>query len=316
MRPDPTERIADATKVDRGGTPNLFLVGAPKCGTTALHVYLDQHPDISMSSVKEPYGFADDLGVWRGRYSDDRAAYLALFRSMSTPFRGESSPGYLASLTAPDEIAAFSPEARILVAVRNPIDTLHANHAQMRAMGIETDPDFRRAVNRPPDERRPQRRFRGDDVFLDYFRFVDYAPQIERWRRAFGEDRVHVVVYDDFARSAGATTAAVCRWLGIEERRLEGDRVNQSPTPRSYVLERNLRYPRSGGPGIEHISRHRLVREARRAVLRWNRTTKPRTPLDDRTRAALAERLEPGIRALESCLDRDLEAWRPAAASR
>ena len=34
--------------------PNLLIVGAAKCGTSSLHKYLDQHPEIFMSKVKEP----------------------------------------------------------------------------------------------------------------------------------------------------------------------------------------------------------------------------------------------------------------------
>lgn len=310
METDHTDRTGGAAKTPRGPAPNLFLVGAPKCGTTALHAYLGAHPDITMSSVKEPYGFARDLGIWRGPFSDDRTRYLALFADMSTKLRGEASPGYLASETAAAEIADLVPDARIVIAVRNPTEAVHALHGQMRAMGVEQEPDFAKAVARPPHERKREPRFRGDDVFLDYFRFVDYAAQIERWRQTFGASRVHVMVYDDFARSAGHATAAICRWLGIEELELSGARVNQSPTPRSFVLERRLRYPKRRASGVEHISSTRWIREARRAALRWNRTTTPRRPLDDRTRRMLAERLEPGIGALERCLDRDLSAWR------
>jgi hypothetical protein len=38
-------------------TPSFFVLGAARCGTTSLHYYLDQHPDIAMSAVKEPNFF-------------------------------------------------------------------------------------------------------------------------------------------------------------------------------------------------------------------------------------------------------------------
>src|ERR1700733_1529222 len=88
--------------------PNLFIIGAPKCGTTSLHRYLDQHPGISMSTVKEPKFFLTDGGArphFRGpgderatrKYVVDREAYESLFRypAGSRGYAGESTPYYL-----------------------------------------------------------------------------------------------------------------------------------------------------------------------------------------------------------------------------
>ena len=41
--------------------PNLFIVGAPKCGTTSLHYYLNQHPDVYLCEPKEPNYYNTDL---------------------------------------------------------------------------------------------------------------------------------------------------------------------------------------------------------------------------------------------------------------
>ena len=38
---------------------NFFIVGAPKAGTTSLHYYLDEHPNINMSSIKETNYFSN-----------------------------------------------------------------------------------------------------------------------------------------------------------------------------------------------------------------------------------------------------------------
>ena len=41
--------------------PNFFIVGAPKAGSTSLYYYLDQHPQIYMSPIKEPCFFAPEI---------------------------------------------------------------------------------------------------------------------------------------------------------------------------------------------------------------------------------------------------------------
>ena len=70
--------------------PNLIVIGAAKCGTTSLHEYLDDHPEISMSHEKELHFFVDRKNWDRGL-----AWYEAQFDA-SAPVRGESSPGYSA----------------------------------------------------------------------------------------------------------------------------------------------------------------------------------------------------------------------------
>jgi len=59
--------------------PNLFVVGAPKCGTTALHYYLGQHPQIFMPARKEMYHLAPDLEFDAFVAIHDEREYLAEF---------------------------------------------------------------------------------------------------------------------------------------------------------------------------------------------------------------------------------------------
>ena len=63
--------------------PDLFIIGAPKSGTTSLFAYLSGHPDVYMSPMKEPLYFAPDVLSGRSghpfTYPEDEAAYLALF---------------------------------------------------------------------------------------------------------------------------------------------------------------------------------------------------------------------------------------------
>ena len=94
-----------------------------------MHSYLDQHPDILMSSLKEPYYFAEDLNIpWKIRNLDD---YLSLFYDRdNSVYCGESSPLYMYSKTAASSISRYNPKARILVMLRNPVDFLWSLHGQ------------------------------------------------------------------------------------------------------------------------------------------------------------------------------------------
>ena len=93
--------------------PNFFIVGAPKCGTTALWEYLRHHPQIFLPSVKEPHFFAGELrdanrGSW---YREELEGYLDLFRK-ATPQQtriGEASVWYLFAKGAIERILEFDP---------------------------------------------------------------------------------------------------------------------------------------------------------------------------------------------------------------
>ena len=121
-------------------TPNLFIVGAPKSGTTSLYEWLKEHPDVYMSPFKEPCYYARDL-VWEQsgyylRYGVDRDRYARLFDDAGAARRvGEASTRYLFSRDAPRLIAAETEDPRIVVLVRNPVDMIASLHAHKVASG-------------------------------------------------------------------------------------------------------------------------------------------------------------------------------------
>ncbi len=121
--------------------PNLFIVGAPKCGTTALWSYLGSHPDI-FSAGKEYHYFGSDL-VYRNQSRLDRESYLAYFSQADQErYLLDASVGYLVSERAAVEIASFSPDCRIIAILRDPIDMMHSLHSELLFQGDEDVADF------------------------------------------------------------------------------------------------------------------------------------------------------------------------------
>jgi hypothetical protein len=110
--------------------PDFFIVGAFKSGTTALYDYLRLHPQVFMPFHKEPLFFGDDLSRRYGRMT--RAQYEALFADAKAGQRvGEASAWYLYSRSAAREIRGASPQAQIIVMLRNPVDVMYAQHSQL-----------------------------------------------------------------------------------------------------------------------------------------------------------------------------------------
>ena len=126
--------------------PDFFIVGAPKCGTTALANYLGQHPDIFMAKQKESHHFATDL-IPYDDYWRNRNHYLKIFQeAKENQIIGEASVFYLLSQEAAKNIKKFSPNAKIIIMLRNPVDLLYSHYFQAVYNGRETITDFEKAL--------------------------------------------------------------------------------------------------------------------------------------------------------------------------
>src|SRR5271170_7433051 len=126
--------------------PDCFLVGAPKCGTTAMADYLAAHPDVFMAK-KEMHVFGRDLHFGAHFYRRDLAAYEQEFSQRATQrVAGEASVWYLLSTQAASELKAFNPDARIVIMLREPVEVLYSLYYQFLCDGNEHLPTFEEAL--------------------------------------------------------------------------------------------------------------------------------------------------------------------------
>ncbi len=115
--------------------PNFFIVGAAKSGTTSLVHYIEQHPDIYMSAVKEPFYYVSDHGY------EDFDEYAGLFSGAKNELRvGEASTGYLFDPCAAQKIKDEYRDAKIIICLRNPIDMAFSYWKYMQVNGSEDSP--------------------------------------------------------------------------------------------------------------------------------------------------------------------------------
>lgn len=221
--------------------PNLFIVGAPKCGTTAWVEYLSTHPDVYFSPVKEPLHFCTDFPGFRAY--PDRTAYEALFaNSGSARVRGEASVMYLFSMAAAKEIAAYNRDARIIIFVRRQEDFLPSLHNQLLFNGDETIEDFETAWRLSP-VRTPPRSCR-EPRFLDYMAEGRFHEQVRRYIDSFGADKVRVFHFDDWTREPIAAYREIIRFLDLRpDGRLTFPKVNEAERHRVQLLGRFTQSP-------------------------------------------------------------------------
>jgi hypothetical protein len=314
-----------------GRLPDFFIVGHPKCGTTALYEMLRRHPAIFMPDFKEPWYFAEDLRPrFQRRHAglgvDDLAEYMALFAPAGGRLAGEASSCYLFSHRAAERIAQARPDARAIAIFREPAEFLRSLHEQMLHDHIESERDLGRALALEPERRAGRAVPRRSHLpqMLMYSDYISYAEQLRRFREALGADRVLVLIHEEFRADNAGTLRRVQRFLGVEEQPLELVRANSSDrSMRSQRLDEALNGVAVGsGPGARAVKRAvKLVlpAQARRSALRAVRRSlvyAPPRPADERLMAELRERFRGEVEALGESLGRDLAGvWGPQPAS-
>lgn len=193
--------------------PNLFILGAPKAGTTFLHNALGLVDDVYMSGVKEPGYFTSERDQRRGL-----GYYLdAYFSGASNhAVRGESTPWYLYSTEACERIAEIYAESppRFLVLVRRPSDRAYSMYRDLQRANLESR-TFEQAVSQELAAMGTASE-RSVDVYHRYVWCGRYVEHIERWQAVFGPDCVHVEVFDDLSERPDDVWHNIGRFLGTD----------------------------------------------------------------------------------------------------
>jgi hypothetical protein len=208
----------------RPAQPDFLLIGAPKAGTTALHAALALHPDVFVTTPKEPkYWLCDGAPPphWSGpgdRHSQRewvwrQDEYADLFRpARPDQVRGESTPFYLWSKGAHRRIAEALPKVKLIAVVRDPIDRAYSNWMHLWSDGLERAGDFEQAFGLEGERVRA-----GWAPFWRYQELGWYGEQLHHLYSYVDPERVLVVRYRDVVDEPSATVDRVARFLGIRE---------------------------------------------------------------------------------------------------
>lgn len=305
----------------RAGMPDFFIVGHPKCGTTALYEMLRGHPQVYMPAGKEPWFFASELHERTpprpGGTPQNLDEYLALFAEARAEQRvGEASALYLWSRTAAGRIAELRPDARIVAILREPASFLRSLHLQFVQTYVETEGNFRRALELEPARREgrhipPHSYWPRTLLYSDHVRYVE---QLGRYRERFAPEQILVLIYDDFRADNEGTVRRVLRFLDIDEAApIAVTEANPTVRARSQRLHELVHAVTVGrGPAsvaakatIKAVAPRRVRRGALHAVQRNVVFTTPRPP-DETLMRELRRRYRGEVVALSEYLGRDL----------
>ena len=326
--------------------PNCFVIGAPRSGTTSLYEYLNAHPDVYMSPVKEPDFFSrpsldaveatDDAASPRledAARSDpalraDFEEYAALFAKVGhEKIVGEASAVYLGHPAAAHHLRRYVPEAKLIAILRDPAQRAHSHFVHAQRIYAEYErgalddtvtrsiaDEFNQVIDEAFRNGPPEPAITDPQVWV---RSGFYHQHLTRFQALFPADQLIVFLYEDLVEDAQALMTAIFRFLAIDDTFTLPSTAafNASVVPRSrtvfrFFTTRNpvMRYARAVAPT-------RLRDLAMRSRNRLLAGEKP--PLDPDQRAKLIAIYHDDIERLQELLGRDLSSWleaTPAAA--
>ncbi|MCT2398709.1 sulfotransferase family protein [Novosphingobium mangrovi (ex Huang et al. 2023)] len=285
--------------------PNLFIIGASKAGSSALHAYLAAHPRICMSTEKEPCYFIDQnelKAAWpimaRRPCSHDREAYLDLWQANDrTRYRGESSVYYSQAphrSGVPARIAAVSPDARIIYTVREPV---------IRAIGHywQRFKEFQEPL--PLDTA-----MRENPLYRDT---SDYALQLHFYLEHFAPSQIHVIVAEELRKDRRRVLARCIDWLELEPfEYAKSQLADRHPSP---PVSRRTRFPlvrQVRNSGIWSMARQHLPAGTVERLRRASTISFDKQQIDDSAaREYLSQHLAPRRATFEDLIGRRITAW-------
>ena len=299
--------------------PNLFIIGAPKCGTTSLREYLASHPNIFACAPEEPHFFCTDL---KGRYNR-----ITEFEYIHKYFHGadtrhkvvtDKSTWYLYSKSAVQNILGFNPDAKFIVMVRNPIDMAYSLHSELLWTGEEEIKDFasayrlqgirRSGLNLPKNCK--------DPLILQYSKVCNLGSQLKRVEAIVPQNNLKIVVFDDFIRDTQKIYTDILNFLGLPyDGRRAFPNINKNKVIHFKTIDKILSSVFIFQPCAERVKKALGIRRLGIGLaLRWIRyhlNSKPqiRAPMSSNLRNELIEQFREDVALLSNLIGRDLHYW-------
>jgi hypothetical protein len=294
--------------------PNFVIIGAPKCGTTSLHRYLSQHPDIYLPTQKELHFFTypyieqrtagpRDLEALR-RMTRTFAEYSAHYEGVRRQSAvGEVSPSYLYFAEAADAIRERLGAVKIVVILRNPVQKAYSQYLHLVRNDRETLGFYDALL---AEERR------SAEGWSDIWRYAEsslYTQRLKRYLEVFGAANVRILIFEEFFADTSGALRRLLAFLGVREVDLAASEVHhRSGKPRSRLLSSLLV---KGGPA-SRVAGLLLPRSLTEAVQKrlWALNTAEKDLIDAQSMKLLSDYFRADVDELEALIGRPLPWFR------
>lgn len=294
--------------------PNFLIIGTAKAGTTSLHRYMSQHPQIYMSPIKEPRFF-----VYDGRNLDPHhpihhttisnlKSYQALFDGVSNENAiGEASPAYLVELRAPVRIHHYIPDAKLIAILRNPAERAYSHFLHLIKSNYEPCHNFDIVLQNIEELRigswKPRR---------DYLSFGYYNLCLTRYFDLFDRSQIKIFLFEDLKTDPIALLQDIFKFLEVDDTFIPDTSIHYavSGIPKSRTLHKLLSTSNSFRSIMKPFIRPIVSKDFQKQIEYWFMTRNLSKPqLSQETRSYLIDIYREDILNLQELIQRDLSDW-------
>lgn len=283
---------------------DFFIVGAPKSGTTSLYHYLNEHPDIEMSSYKEPNFFSDESLQGQNIYYiknrvNSLEKYHSLFKRKDNCLKGEASVSYLFYDDVPAKIMSYNSKAKIIIILRNPIERAYSHYLMDHSLGLISE-SFESIIQKKSKNRK------AHFFYQQYVEVSKYTDQIQRYFQVFHKENIHIIDYEDFTKNTFYVVSCIFSFLGLNSdfRPSLENRHNVYTAPRNSLVRHfytNIPFRRSVISLLPRYLRHYIKR------IFFTSDKKP--IMLDETQTFLKQYFKNDVKKLSILLNKDFTKW-------
>lgn len=296
--------------------PDFLIIGAAKCGTTALHRYLSEHPQIYMSPTKELNFFAlegTDCSIYKGDISGRQSPnlinnleeYKSFFeQALNEQIIGESSPLYMLHPSAAQNIKNHLPYAKLISILRNPVDRAYSDFLFNLGRGTEPITSFTEAIQAEPQRIRDQYWYRWHYKSRGF-----YFEQIQRYFKLFDSAQIKIILYEELQHNTSTVLKDIFRFLGVDPSfQPEYSRKhNVTYVPRSRLISQSLQSKNSVAHNLKNIIPKEIRRQFKQKIMSWNQQEFAELSLE--IRQQLNKEYRNDIFQLQDLIQKDLSSW-------
>jgi hypothetical protein len=304
---------------------NFFIIGAAKSGSTSLYHYLNQHPEIYFSPIKETNYFSKEIEIhalsanykknnqinlenyFKTEKLEDlplaivqkESDYDKLFQAVKhEKILTEASVSYMYSPVAANEIFKYNPNAKLMAILRNPIERAFSHYLMALRFGYTSLP-FREAFDADRNAKN-----KGWGVSELFYELGLYHQQLSRFYELFPKENIQIYLFEDFHQDKNALFQSAFEYLNLNPIEINTEKVhNPGEVPKNAGLNKVIY--RSG---IAKLAKNILPKSLKSGI-KSQMLSKKKPKISDADRNYLLELYRDEILATQTLIKRDLSHW-------
>jgi hypothetical protein len=226
--------------------PRFIIIGAQKCGTSSLFMYLVQHPNVASPGKKEMHYF--DYRFWRTpKWYWAEFPLTSALRTRDV-ITGEGTPYYMFHPAGAERVRSLLPDVKLIALLRDPVKRAFSHYNHSVSYGIEPL-SFEEAIDKEEERLRGEEsriladtRYRGfNHVHYSYLARGIFVDQLVRWTQVFPREQILVLKAEDLYSRTQETVDRVTDFLGLRRSELELETAFNSRTYTAIAPETEKR---------------------------------------------------------------------------